>query len=57
VWNTTAELTEATEHVVTAVNSVRFEDFMASVEPNAYVFKDVNCLVDIIVWEMPTESH
>jgi len=56
VWNTTAELTEATEHVVTAVNSVRCEDFMAtSVDPNAYVFKDVNCLVDIIVWGMPTE--
>jgi hypothetical protein len=45
-WSTTAELTEATEHVVTAVNGVRFEDFVATaVEPNAYFFKDVVLLV------------
>jgi hypothetical protein len=27
-WSTTAELTEANKYVVTAVNSVRFEDFV-----------------------------
>jgi len=57
-WVTTAELTEATEHVVTAVNGVRFEDFVATaIEPNAYVFKDVNCFINIIIWGMPTELH
>jgi hypothetical protein len=54
-WSTTAELTEATERVVTAVNSVRFEDFMATaIDLNAYVFKDVNCLINITVWGMST---
>jgi hypothetical protein len=54
--STTAELAEATEHVVTAVNSVRFEDFMATaIGLNAYVFRDVNFLINIIVWGKTTE--
>jgi hypothetical protein len=57
-WNTTVELTAATEHVVTAVNSVRFEYFMATaIEHNAFDIKDVNCLINIIFWEMPTELY
>jgi hypothetical protein len=51
-----AGLTEANEHGVTVVISVRLKAVMAiAVELNAFIFKECNCLINIIVWGMRTE--
>jgi hypothetical protein len=53
-WSTT-ELIETTERVVAVINSVILEAVMAmAMELNASIFKDANCLINIMVWGMRT---
>jgi hypothetical protein len=50
------DVTEATEHDVTAVVSLRLKAVMATaVELNAFIFKEANCVINIMVWGMRTE--
>ena len=53
---TVAGLTEATEHGVTVVISVRLKAVMAiAVELNAFIFNEADCLINIMVWGTRTE--